>query len=166
MVIAIVRELGPLLTALVVVGRSGTAIAAELANNKVMGEVKALEGMGIDPMQYLVLPRLGAGIVSVATLIIFFDVIALTAGLLAAMANGMNAGRYFDIVLASLTLRDVWLSLTKGLVFGLIVGLIPSFHGLAVRGAPTEVPIASSQAVVTGFLTVFLCSGLFVILFL
>ncbi len=162
MVVAIVRELGPLVTALMVAGRSGTAIASELATNKVMGEVRALEAMGIDPAHYLVLPRIGGAIISVFGLIILFDLVSIIAGLLAAGANGMTASRYFDIVLASLEFRDVWLTLIKGLVFGAIVGIVPAFHGLAVKGAPTEVPIAASRAVVASFLAIFLCAGLLI----
>ncbi len=164
MVVAIVRELGPLITALAIAGRSGTAIAAELATNKVMGEVNALEGMGIDPLHYHVLPRFGAALLSVFGLIVVFDVVAILSGLLAANANGMTSAHYFNIVLASLTLRDVGLTVAKALVFGVIVGMIPSFHGLAVRGSPTEIPVASSQAAVGSILAIFLCSGLFVVL--
>lgn len=164
MVVAIVRELGPLLTALTVVGRSGTAIAAELATNKVMGEVKALEGMGIDPLHYLVIPRFLAAIVSMFGLMVVFDVVAIGAGLLAATANGMTATRYLDIVLASLAFRDVWVTVIKAGAFGLIVGIVPSFYGLSVRGMPTEVPIAASNAVVTSIVAVFVTSGLFVLL--
>jgi phospholipid/cholesterol/gamma-HCH transport system permease protein len=164
MVIAIVRELGPLLTALVVAGRSGTAIAAELATNKVMGELNALEGMGIDPWHYLVLPRFGAAILSISGLIVLFDVVAILAGFMAAATAGMTAARYFEIVLASLTFRDVWMSVVKGVVFGTIAGMIPSFAGMSVRGASTEVPIAASQAVVGSIFFIFLGSGLFVLL--
>jgi phospholipid/cholesterol/gamma-HCH transport system permease protein len=164
MVVAIVRELGPLLTALAVVGRSGTAIAAELATNKVMGEINALEGMGIDPMHYLVLPRFGAAIASVFGLTICFDLVAVFAGFLAATAAGMQAGQYSVIVLDALALRDVLLTVIKGVVFGAIVGVVPSFHGLAIRGRPTEVPVASSQAVVVSIVAVFIGSGLFVVL--
>lgn len=164
MVVAIVRELGPLLTALAVVGRSGTAIAAELATNKVQGEVNALEGMGIDPLHYHVLPRLGGAVLSLFGLIVFFDLVAVFAGLVAAGSAGMTAARYFEIVLDSLTFRDVWLTAVKGLVFGVVVGMIPSYHGLSIRGVPTEVPVASSQAVVGSIVVIFLISGLFVVL--
>jgi phospholipid/cholesterol/gamma-HCH transport system permease protein len=164
MVVAIVRELGPLLTALVVTGRSGTAIAAELATNKVMGEVHALEGMGIDPIHYLVLPRFLAAIVSVFGMIILFDLVAIFSGLVAATANGMSSTRYFDIVLQSLALRDVWLTTAKGLVFGSIIGIVPSFHGLRVGRGSTGVPIASSQAVVGSIVLIFISSALFVAL--
>jgi phospholipid/cholesterol/gamma-HCH transport system permease protein len=162
MVVAIVRELGPLLTALIVAGRSGTAIAAELATNQVMGEVGALEGMGIDPLHYLVLPRFGGAIVSVFGLIILFDLVAILAGLAAATLNGMDSVRYYEIVLRSLTLRDTWLTIGKGLVFGAIIGTVPSFHGLGVRRAATEVPIAASRAVVTSTVGIFIVSALFV----
>jgi len=162
MVIAIVRELGPLLTALIIAGRSGTAIAAELATNKVMGEVHALEGMGIDPVHYLVLPRFVAAIVSVFGLLIVFDLVAVFAGFVAATSGGMSGARYFDIVLQSLTFTDAWLTIAKGIVFGTIIGLVPSFHGLRVQRSPTWVPIAASQAVVTAILAIFVCSALFV----
>jgi phospholipid/cholesterol/gamma-HCH transport system permease protein len=162
MVIAIVRELGPLLTAITVAGRSGTAIAAELATNTVMGEVRALEGMGIDPVQYLVLPRFVAAIISVAGLILVFDLTAILAGLLAAVTNGMSSTRYFDIVLGSLTPLDVWLTIAKGFVFGAILGVVPSYHGLGVRRGSTGVPVASSQAVLGSIVLIFICSALFV----
>lgn len=162
MVVAIVRELGPLLTALSVAGRSGTAIAAELATNRVMGEVDALEGMGIDPQHYLVLPRLGAAVVSVSSLIVLFDLVAIFSGLVAAVANGMSPTRYFDIVMRSLSFGDAALGALKGLVFGAIIGTVPCFQGLRIRRAATEVPIAASRAVVASILLIFLGSAGFV----
>src|SRR5512142_1815708 len=103
MVVVIVRELGPLITALAVAGRSGTAIAAELATNKVMGEVRALEAMGIDPQQYLVVPRFLGALVSLFALLVLFDVVAITAGFAAASLNGMTGARYTEIVLQQLS---------------------------------------------------------------
>lgn len=163
-VVAIVRELGPLLTALVVVGRSGTAIAAELATNQVMGEVRALESMGIDPKQYLVLPRFVGSLVSVFALLVVFDFVAIMAGFAAARFNGLPGPRYFQIVLESMTNRDVWLTVFKALAFGAIVGIIPTYFGLAVRRASTEIPVAASRAVVAAIVGIFLCSALFVAL--
>ena len=163
-VVAIVRELGPLITALTVAGRSGTAIAAELATNRVLGEVRALEAMGIDPRQYLVLPRFFGSLVSVFVLLVVFDVVAVSAGFAAARFNGMVAGRYFEIVLQALALKDVWLTVAKAVTFGLIVGIVPAYYGLAVRGAPTEIPIATSRATVTSIVGIFLCSALFVVI--
>lgn len=164
MVVAIVRELGPLITALAVAGRSGTAIAAELATNRVLGEVRALEAIGIDPKQYLVLPRFVGSLVSVFALLVLFDVVAVSAGFAAASFNGMSGPRYAEIVLKSLAARDVWLTVAKAAAFGLIVGVVPSYYGLSVRRAPTEIPIATSRATVSSIVGIFLCSALFVAL--
>ena len=165
MVVVIVRELGPLLTALAIVGRSGTAIAAELATNRVMGEIDALEGMGIDPIHYLVLPRFLGAIVSVFGLIIIFDLAAVLAGLAGAVANGMTSSRYVQIVLDTLTLRDVGLTVGKGLVFGIVIGTVPSFHGLRTGRAATEVPISAAQAVVVSIVGIFVLSAIFVMVY-
>ncbi len=163
-VVAVIRELGPLLTALIVVGRSGTAIAAEMATNRVMGEVTALEAMGIDPYIYLVLPRMLGAVVSVAALMILFDAVALASGLLAARMNGMHFPRYSGIVLATLSAKDVWLTLAKGLVFGAAVALFPSYHGLAVRAGPTEIPQAVTRGVVATIVAIFVASAVFVVI--
>ncbi len=128
-----------------------------------MGEVHALEGMGIDPLHYLVLPRFFAAIYSVFGLMILFDLVALGAGLVAASANGMSPPRYFDLVVEALTLQDVWLTVAKGLVFGGIVGTVPSFFGLRVSGRSTEVPVAASQAMVLSMLAIFVSSAVFVL---
>lgn len=160
MVIAIVRELGPLITALAVAGRSGTAIAAELATNQVLGEVRALEAMGIDPKQYLVLPRFVGAVVSMFALLVVFDIVAIGAGFAAAAFNGMAGDRYAQIVLQSLTARDVWLTVAKALATGLIVGIVPSYFGLSVRRAPTEIPVATSRATVTSIVGIFLSCAL------
>ncbi len=163
MVVAIVRELGPLLTALAIVGRSGTAIAAELATNRVMGEIDALEGMGIDPIHYLVLPRFLAAIVSVFGLLIVFDLAAVLAGLAGAVINGMTSARYLSLVLDTLTVSDVGITIAKGLLFGIVIGIVPSFHGLRSGTAATQVPISAAQAVVVSIVGIFVLSAVFVV---
>jgi phospholipid/cholesterol/gamma-HCH transport system permease protein len=163
MVVVIVRELGPLLTALAVVSRSGTAITAELATNTVLGEVRALEALGIDPYHYLVLPRLFGCIVSVSTLMVLFDVIAIAAGYFAAAAfGGMSAARYLGIVLSNLTTQDVALTVAKGLIFGTVVGIIPSYEGLSVRRGPTEIPQAVIRGTVGSIVVIFVFAALIV----
>lgn len=163
MVVAIVRELGPLLTALAVVSRSGTAITAELATNTVLGEVRALEGMGIDPYHYLVLPRLFGCILSVSVLMVLFDVVAVSAGYLAAgLFGGMSGARYLGIVLGQLTTQDVVLTLIKGGLFGAIIGIIPSYEGLSVRSGPTEIPQAVIRGTVGSIVAIFIFAALIV----
>ena len=163
MVVAIVRELGPLLTALAVVSRSGTAITAELATNTVLGEVRALEGLGIDPYHYLVLPRLFGCVVSVGTLMVLFDVIAIFGGYLAAAAfGGMSGARYLGIVLDNLTTQDVVLTVLKGVLFGIVIGIIPSYQGLSVRQGPTEIPQAVIRGTVGSITVIFVIAALIV----
>ena len=164
MVVAVIRELGPLLTALIVVSRSGTAIAAEMATNRVMGEVTALEAMGIDPYIYLVLPRMLGAIVSVATLMVVFDAVALTSGFVAAATSGMSLNRYTGIVLKTLSAGDVWLTLAKGIFFGAAVAVFCSYHGLAVKAGPTEIPQAVTRGVVATIVAIFIMSALFVVI--
>ncbi|MGE0352619.1 MAG: ABC transporter permease [Gemmatimonadales bacterium] len=163
-VVIIVRELGPIFTALAVVGRSGTAITAELATNTVLKEVRALEGIGIDPFQYLVIPRVIGCIVSVTVLIVLFDAVSLAGGFLAAWSEGMSGSRYLGVVLAALTPGDVLVTLGKGVLFGLVIGLWPSFHGLSVSRGPTEIPQAVIRAVVGSIVMIFVVSAVFVVL--
>lgn len=163
MVVVIVRELGPLLTALAIVGRSGTAITAELATNTVMGEVRALKGMGIDPYHYLVLPRMIGCVVSVAVLMIVFDVVAVAGGYLAAATiGGMSAARYMGIVVSNLTTQDVVLTVLKGFLFGTVVGVIPAYEGLSVRRGPTEIPQAVIRGTVGSIAAIFIFAALIV----
>jgi phospholipid/cholesterol/gamma-HCH transport system permease protein len=163
MVVAVIRELGPLLTALIVVSRSGTAIAAEMATNRVMGEITALEAMGIDPYIYLVLPRVLGAVVSVACLMVVFDAVALVSGYLGAATTGMSVAGYRNIVLATLSARDVWITVFKGITFGGAVALFCSFHGLAVTAGPTEIPQAVTRGVVGTIVAIFIMSALFVL---
>jgi phospholipid/cholesterol/gamma-HCH transport system permease protein len=163
MVVAVIRELGPLLTALIVVSRSGTAIAAEMATNRVMGEVTALEAMGIDPYIYLVLPRMLGAIISVACLMVLFDAVALVAGFVGARAGGqMSLVGYRNIVLATLSAKDVWITVAKGFTFGGAVALFCSYHGLAVTAGPTEIPQAVTRGVVGTIVAIFVMSAVFV----
>lgn len=165
MVVTVVQLMGPLLTALAVIGRSGTAITAELATNTVLGEIRALEGMGIDPYHYLVLPRLAGTTLSMTVLIVLFDVVALLAGFLATSVNQASGGRYLDNVLAALATRDIVLTVTKGILFGVVVGLLPSYHGLRVSRGPTEIPQAVTRGTVAAIASVFVITALLMFLF-
>jgi phospholipid/cholesterol/gamma-HCH transport system permease protein len=165
MVVTIVQLLGPLLTALAVIGRSGTAITAELATNTVLGEIRALEGMGIDPYHYLVLPRLAGATISVTVLIVLFDVVALFAGFLATSVSQVSGARYLSNVLAALDTQDVVLTVTKGILFGIFIGLLPSYHGLRVSRGPTEIPQAVTRGTVSAIVAVFVITAVLIKLF-
>jgi phospholipid/cholesterol/gamma-HCH transport system permease protein len=165
-VAGLIREMGPLLTAVVVIGRSGTAIAAELGTNRVMEEITALETMGIDPLHYVVFPRLVGVTIATICLVIFFDGIALFFGFIAAqLTTGMGFTTFLRYIIDELTMADLYVTGLKGLLFGIIIALLPSFHGLVVRQVPTEVPKAVTRAVVECLALVFLVSAIVSMIF-
>jgi phospholipid/cholesterol/gamma-HCH transport system permease protein len=149
LVAVVLRELAPLLTAIVVAGRSGTAIATELGNMQVNREIHALSSLGIDPARFIVLPRLVSAAVSVVVLMVYFTAVALvvTAGFgLALSSAGSEA--LLGGVRAALTPYDLGLFLAKGLGLGTLVGWLSCHYGLGVKSSPTEVPQMASRAVV------------------
>lgn len=161
LIFVIVREIGPLITGIVIIVRSGSAITAELATQKLNKEIDALELHGIDPYQYIVLPRLFGGAIATLTLLIYFDGIAFIGGyLVAEMLNvDINPREFFGDVLGALTLGDIFTSVFKGIVFGLIIPLVCTYHGFL----PTklfEVPIFVSRAVVRSLLALFVVGGI------
>jgi phospholipid/cholesterol/gamma-HCH transport system permease protein len=162
----IVRELGPLLTAIVVIGRSGTAIAAELSTNTVLGETEALESMGIDPLQHFVLPRIIGMTISVTLLTIFFDAIALLAGaLVGEMVGVASAAVYMDSLQRALQPADLWLTVLKGSVFGAGIAVLCSYEGLNGGQRATAIPQCVTRGVVGSLFFVFTVSVLFSIAF-
>jgi phospholipid/cholesterol/gamma-HCH transport system permease protein len=149
LVAVVLRELAPLLTAIVVAGRSGTAIATELGNMQVNREIHALSSLGIDPARFIVLPRLVSAAVSVLVLMVYFAAVALvsTAGLGLAVSSAGSESLLAG-VRAALTPYDLGLFLTKGLGLGMLVGWLSCHYGLGVKSSPTEVPQMASRAVV------------------
>jgi phospholipid/cholesterol/gamma-HCH transport system permease protein len=148
LVIVVVGELGPFITSLVVVGRSGSALAAYIGTMRVSREVDALEVMGIDPIQFIVQPAFVGIVVSVICLNVYFITIAILGGLtVASIATSLPFGIFFDKILEALRFRDILFTFLKSVAFGLIVALVSSWHGLRVRNV-RMVPIAALNAVV------------------
>jgi phospholipid/cholesterol/gamma-HCH transport system permease protein len=149
LVAVVLRELAPLLTAIVVLGRSGTAIATELGNMQVNREILALSSLGIDPARFVVLPRLVSASVSVVILMVYFSAVALlsTAGL-GLVTSGAGSEGLLAGVRAALTPYDLGLFLVKGFGLGTLVGWLSCHYGLGVKSSPTEVPQMASRAVV------------------
>lgn len=166
LVTVVVRELGPLLTAVVVIGRSGTAIAAELATNGVLRETEAMESMGVEPLQYLVVPRVIGGALSVAILALFFDLIALLGGtLFARMLVDVSIPDVLASIRAAAQLGDLWLTLAKGAIFGVGIATLSAYEGLTGGRRPTDIPQCVTRGVVASLLFVFLVSTSFSLLF-
>jgi len=153
--IAITREMAPLLTAIIVSGRYGAAIAAEIGTMRVSQEVDALTVMGVDPISFLVAPRLLALIIALPCLVIFADLVGILGGLLVAMVTlGQSASAYGADSMAALELRDIFTGLIKALAFAGIIGVIGCRMGMSVSGGADEVGRATTSAVVRSIVLV------------
>ena len=163
LVMVLIREIGPLLTNFVVIGRSGTAMATEMANMKVNGEVKVLDAQGLDPFIYLVMPRVLGTAVSIFCLTVIFVAVAFCSGFASGLLLGAKTGGpevFVNSVFSSVSKSDVLNLLVKSLVPGLFTGVICCTEGLGVKGAVTEVPQAATRAVVRSTITLFVISAL------
>jgi len=155
------RELGPLLTALIVVARSGTAIAAELGSMKINGELDALELMGIPRERYLILPRVVGVASAVAVLTAYFVLTAFVGGfLIASLAHHIPYDQFVQGVVASLGLWEIAVLAIKTLFFGLTIPVICCHAGLSVGTSATEIPQAATRAVITSLFSIVLLDGL------
>src|SRR3990172_7190541 len=131
MVWVVIRELGPLFAAIIVIARSGTAMAAELGSMKINNEVMAIEAMGIDPQVYLVVPRVIGASLAIFILTFYFEVISVLGGyLLAGFGTRMSFHVYASSILEAINITDIIASLLKSLFFGLIIGAVCCYHGL------------------------------------
>lgn len=149
MVVIVVRELAPLMVALVVIARSGTAVASEIGNMRANFEIDALKSMGINPLSFIVFPRLVGGIISVICLTFYFNVIALIGGFLVTQfVNEMPFGFYAEALAQALEQEDVWIFLLKNVFSGAIIFTICCYQGLQVKKASYEVPQVTTKAVV------------------
>ena len=157
----VIRELGPLMVAIIVIGRSGTAIAAEIASMKLQGEVDTLWATGMNPIQYLLLPRIVAGIVSIFTLIVFFGSVALLGGFfLAWLRLPLSWQAYLGSLGGVIGSRELGITALKSLVFGVSIPLICVYCGLRVRESTTEIPQAVTKAAVYSLVVVLLGGAL------
>jgi phospholipid/cholesterol/gamma-HCH transport system permease protein len=168
MVSVVVRELGPLLTALLVLLRVGTANVVELGTTRALGEVEALEAMSIDPIHYLVVPRVIGMALGVFTLTIYLILGALVSGYLWAFIQDLALlpGTYFEQIAAALGWLDFVLLALKTVSFGTIIATVTCYHGLARPLNLTDVSSAAVRAVSQGFVLCVMADALFLIVFL
>ncbi|MDH5716185.1 MAG: ABC transporter permease [Spirochaetia bacterium] len=163
--LVIVREVGPLITAIVVLTRSGSAIASEMATQKLHREIEAIELMGINPNLLMIMPRIIAGIVSVSLLIVYFDFVAFLGGyMIANMVSSFPFSTFLEHLLKSLAITDILSSQIKALVCGITIPLVCSYYGLKPNTL-FEIPIFVSKAVVRSLFSVFLLTGLISVVF-
>lgn len=153
--IAFTRELGPLMTGIMVAARIGAAYTAELGTMTVSEEVEAIEAMGLGPLRFLVSPRLLAVFLLMPCLVVISDLTAMAgAWLISRWAFDIPFTLFFETALESLLLRDIVAGTVKSFLFGLIIGLVSCYKGLSVTGGAAGVGDATTSSVVTAITTV------------
>ena len=148
--LSVVRELGPVLAGLMVAGRVGAAMAAELGTMRVTDQIDALATLSTNPMKYLVAPRLLAGVLALPLLVVVADILGVAGGfLIATVKLGFNASGYLASTAQILTASDVVAGLAKAAVFGFLIALMGCYHGYRSRGGAEGVGSATTSAVVS-----------------
>jgi phospholipid/cholesterol/gamma-HCH transport system permease protein len=164
--LSITRELGPLMTAIIVAGRSGAAFSAELGTMKVSEEIDALRTLGLDPYLFLVFPRVIALVLVMPLLTVLADVVGVLGGLLVALFGlDLTVHAYFLETHKALELWDVGSGMLKSVVFAVNVALISCQRGLATRGGAEGVGRATTSAVVSSLFALVVLDALFTMLF-
>ncbi len=149
-VLSITRELGPVLAGLMVAGRIGAAMAAELGTMRVTEQIDALTTLSTNPYQYLIAPRLLAGVISLPILVIIADIIGVYGGYLVGVHKlGFSPSGYIQATIEFLEFKDVLSGLVKAAAFGFIITLMGCYHGFYSRGGAAGVGRATTNAVVS-----------------
>jgi len=152
LIIIITRELGPLLIAFIVIARSATAIATEIAGMVISHEVEAYISVGIDPIEHLAVPRFLGVTVSMLLMNIYFSVFGLAGSfVIVQMFHTLPADYYFGNLVLNLGVRDLGIVAVKSIAFGMIISITAITEGLNVERASTEVPVAGLRAVGKAF---------------
>ncbi|MCX5681188.1 MAG: ABC transporter permease [Candidatus Omnitrophica bacterium] len=153
--ISLCRELSPVLTALVVAGRAGSAIAAELGTMKVTEQIEALEVMAINPVRFLSVPRFLALLLMVPALTVLGNLSGIFGGYLVGTGSlNISSDLYMQITFKYLELKDIYTGLFKSVVFGIIIALVSCYEGLTTEGGAEGVGRATTRSVVISFILV------------
>ncbi len=164
--VSIVREMGPLMTAILVAGRSGSSIAAEIATMQVSEEIDALQVMGVDPIEFLAVPRLLALVLVMPLLTVLADVVGIAGGFLVGVLYLDLAGRAFlTQALGALSAFDLVAGSIKSMAFAFGIGLIGLYYGMRVRGGASEVGRTTTASVVASIFYIIVADCFFSIVF-
>ena len=144
-----IRELGPVLAALMVTARAGSAMTAEIGIMRITEQIDALDTMAINPLQYLIAPKLVAGLIGVPLLVAIFDVVGIYGGYLVGVELlGGNGGAYWNSIASAVEWKDVYGGMLKSISFGLIVSWICCYKGFFTRHSAEGLGRATTEAVV------------------
>ena len=163
--LAILRELGPLMTAIVLAGRSGSAFAAELGTMKVREELDALKTMGLEPVPFLVVPRVIAAVLMTPLLTIFADLVGLIGGAVVLLSLGFPLITFWNQVQLAVGHGDLLGGLAKSFVFGILVAAIGCLRGLQTQTGAAAVGESTTRAVVSGIILIVIADGVFSVIY-
>lgn len=163
--LALFRELGPIMTAVVLAGRSGSAFAAEIGTMKVNEEIDALKTMGLDPVRFLVLPRVLAGFIVTPILTIYSNVLGIIGGFLVMMAQGFPFAALWNQLLRAVDVSDVMTGFIKSFFFGILIAGIGCLRGLQVGRGASAVGEGTTRAVVSGIFLIVFVDAIFAAIF-
>src|SRR6476620_5902605 len=163
--LSMLRELGPLMTAVILAGRSGSAFAAELGTMKVREEIDALKTMGLDPVRFLIVTRVVAAVCMTPLLTIFADLVGLIGGAVVMLSLGFPLITYFDRVKYAVSYGSLVGGLVKAFVFGILVAAIGCLRGLQTGTGATAVGQSTTSAVVSGIILITITDGIFALVY-
>ena len=163
--LSILREMGPLMTAIVVAGRSGSAFAAELGTMKVREEIDALITMGLDPVRFLAVPRVIAALVMTPLLTIYADLVGVIGGGIVLRSLGFSWVTFLHQVQWAVSYGSLFGGLLKALVFALLVAAIGCLRGLQTKTGARSVGESTTSAVVSGIISIVIADGIFSIIY-
>ncbi|WP_447987119.1 MlaE family lipid ABC transporter permease subunit [Nitrospira sp. Nam74] len=161
--ISMLRELGPLLTAIILAGRTGSAFAAELGTMKVGEEFDALITMGLQPVRFLVLPRVMAAVAMTPLLTVFANLFGLIGGAVVMQSMGFPLVTYINQIQSAVQMKDFLLGLFKSLVYGVVVAAIGCLRGLETTTGASAVGQSTTSAVVSGIILIAIVDGVFAV---
>lgn len=164
--LSVTRELGPVLTAMVVAGRVGASIAAELGTMKVTEQIDAMRSLGVDPVRYLVVPRFVAGFFMLFVLTIYADAIGMLGGyLISTLKLGITSHMYIKRSITALAVKDIVTGLIKAFFFGGIISLLGCYFGLKAKNGAEGVGLSTMIAVVTILILIIASDAVFTAIF-
>jgi len=163
--ISITRELAPLITAIVVAGRSGSAYTAQIGAMKITEEISAMRTMGFDPYYFLILPRTLALMIALPLLIFFADIVGIMGSMFAASLElNISYGQFIDRLQEVLSVKHFWIGIIKGPFFALVIAMIGCFRGLLVTDDTESIGYQTTASVVNSIFFVIACDALFSVL--
>jgi phospholipid/cholesterol/gamma-HCH transport system permease protein len=165
--ISMVREMGPMMTAIILAGRSGSAIASEIATMKVTEELDALKMMAINPVRYVMVPKFSAITICMPFLVIWATAVGILGGLVIAVSYlDLSVTAYMTEIFKVLTIKDILVGLSKSVIFAWVIVIIGSYFGLNVQGGAEGVGKVTTKSVVTSIFMVILLDAIFSLLYL